>query len=149
MFQAGSSGALVDVFEPKAGQPEKQGDAFIERFTCTMPATRFDGTALVAGDQFFVMPLPSGMRLLNFDVNVTVAATGTAYTVNVGNATSATAYASALDTKTVANTAVTRAVLDAAAAGASNNDYVVFAAATVTAVTTGATILVTLTYGNP
>lgn len=140
---------MVDVFEPKAGQPEKQGDAFIERFTCTLPATRFDGSALTAGDQFFVMPLPAGMRVYNMQVDVTTGSTGTAYTVNVGNNTSATAYASALDTKTVANTAPTTAVLDAAAAGVGNNDAIIFAAATVTAVATGGVIAVTVTYGNP
>lgn len=149
VYQAGSSGALVSVFEPKVGVPEKQGDAFTERFLCTLPATRFDGTALVAGDQFFVMPLPAGMRVYSLNVDVTTGSTGTTYAVNVGNNTSATAYASALDTKAVANTAVAVTVLDAASAGVGNNDAVILAASTVTAVATGGVMQVTVSYGNP
>lgn len=147
MYQAGSTGALVNVFEPRSGVPEKQGDAWASRFTCTLPATRFDGTALVAGDTFYVMPLPAGHRIYTLSLDVTTGSTGTTYAVNVGNATSATAYASALDTKTVANTAVAVSVLDAAAAGVGNTDSVILAASTVTAVATGGVIQVTVTYG--
>lgn len=150
VYQVGSSGALVSVFEPKVANPEKSGMATTERVTCTVPIVKQDGsTAVAAGDQFVVLPLAAGARVFSLQFDVTGAASASALTVNIGNATSATAYGSAIDLTTAANTAVAQTVLDAAAAGASNSDAIVLAFATVTSPTAGATVKVTATIGVP
>lgn len=128
--QGAGTSPSIQIFEPKIGWPEKAGDAPYQSVPFSIPTTRFDGTALVAGDLFYFAPLGAGVKVEAMVFNLTTAATGTTFTINIGNNTSATAYAAALDLKTATATTVTVATLNLASAGVGNNDAILGAVAT-------------------
>lgn len=111
--------------------------------TCSIPTTRFDGTALVAGDQYFFAPLGAGVKVTALVLNITTAATGGTITMNLGNNTSATAYASGVNLAATGATTPTVIVLNAASVGVGANDAVVGAIAAGVSLPTG-TVAATL-----
>ena len=144
-FQGGQT--TYKIFEPKTPFPEKAGDNAIERVTLIVPVTNLAGTATVATDFGYVIPLPNNIRVTALDMDITTAATaGGAYTVNVGNNTSATAYLSAISIVSTGVSTATRASLDAASPGVGANDAVVVKIASATTPSAAATIVFTISY---
>lgn len=149
-YQVGTSGTLVPIFEPKFPWPEKAGDAPVATVTLAIPFKKLDGSTVVAiGDKMYVCPLPAGAKVIGCQVDITTAAAGGSVLANLGNATSATAYLSALDLTSVANTAPTQAVMDAAAVGVGNTDAVVFALSAATTPTGAGVATITVTLSVP
>jgi hypothetical protein len=149
-YQVATSGTLVPIYEPKFPWPEKCGDGPVATVTLAIPFYKLDlATKVAIGDLMYVCPLPQGAKVIGCQVDITTGAAGGSVTANLGNATSATAYLTGLDLTSVAVTAPTQAVLDAAAVGASNTDAVFFTLAAATTPTGAGVATITVTLSVP